>query len=1270
MASARHSFITVILIIFYSSLFFISSYSIGKERMSSYNQINKGYKKETSLVPFATQMYRVREGDSLEKISRRYNVNVDILRKINKLYKLQETTALKEGTFLLVPSKPLDPAVSGYARSVYNLNKPQNFAEKLFYWFHENRDIDLLAQQAKARFGRAVQDKIDSWLNQYGTIAMDVDGRLDVLLPLQSRVDHIHFLQFGSRFFSEQSVVNVGFGYRRFFDESMYGLNSFIDYRPFGDHWRFGIGGEFNIKLLDFSLNIYAPLSDWRNPGSGDSNYLARPALGWDMWVKARMPFFEQLSIDFNYESYLRKVFWEDVGSFIDNPQMLSLNLRYQPIPLLNAGIGYKIDKSGHKLGVLDLRATYRLGVPFPEQIKFENVKFAYQLHRGRYDLVKRNHNIILEYKTKVEESNPATVKMTPKVYAAPDHSEELFEEVVLDDNWVIEDWKNSSVLEEKGLASLAPSCHDIKDLKNCKIHFKNFSFKKEMLKNYDLQVQLRNIKTDQIIEKRTTLSVDPLSGISREKSFFTGPRYDKLKKEGTITYHIRNSEGKPFFFKGLVLFEMQNMQEPGPPAKTRFLGRKYFYKTNNKGELEDIGYVIHYAAAPVLDEEIRLNALYKLEPTDKGTYLGRTYLGVYGHLLGDASELKTTPACCKFSMGDVVELSFVAKTPLDYPILNAKDKLSFSITSLTLDHAYELVPMPDGSAIQAIGNVYKMRIKLLDYEKVRVTVSYEDSNFKEVFSKSLNLEVYPPHYADFRSLGTYRHENGLERYACIDMAKGKRAQPIYLRYIPRNMAGATVDISDYHDKVFSVISSSPDDIAPMPAQGPDENGHYHAVFYPATEGLYIFDFECHKGGQYYGNHIFMPEGVPPKPPQTEEDMGVFVVPCNTEPDPFNTRISVSKDLISERNNYIEIAIEPRDSLNEFLDVNAYVWNFHLYDEKIGKPYTSFEVEKIPSRERETVRFRLKVNKEGYYKVDITYKPYTSIPSKLPVVYEEKVLSSFHVTVILTPKIVVRDSLPQEYGLGHMYSFYDKEQDKFIVTPKEFYVYVELYDNDYNPVIYDPEKLGGIKTTLRLSVHAKDGYISYYDFTKRFFEHIGENKYRLKIPGDLPIFQRPSPYFIGATLEFNISMDDFSVEKTHYCKILSDGYGRVVEMDITPTYQELFYDYMSDSMATKFYVSFFKRDGVFITEPDYIEKNIKFQISRKDGTLLEDKQFLSQCSMDFHKPGDGGKYCMEFRLGMYELMSLDEYTIIPYQKNLDGPGNADKEAKIVVKGSM
>ncbi|PHM48755.1 inverse autotransporter beta domain-containing protein [Xenorhabdus miraniensis] len=269
-----------------------------------------------------------------------------------------------------------------------------------------------LAEQAKSyaldKFNNTITSEAQKWLAQFGTarinFGLDKKGTLennslDLLLPLyDNKSDWLLFSQFGYRNKDSRHTLNVGLGGRYFYQNWMYGLNTFYDHDVTGKNQRLGLGGEIWSDYIKLSANTYYRLSDWQQ-SQHFKDYHERPANGYDISGEFFLPAYPNLGAKLAYEQY----FGDNVTLFNrdtkqKNPSLAKLGLTYTPIPLFTVGVDYKQGERNYTETQFLANLNYKLGVPLHAQLLPENVVSMRTLAGSRYDLVERNNNIILDH--------------------------------------------------------------------------------------------------------------------------------------------------------------------------------------------------------------------------------------------------------------------------------------------------------------------------------------------------------------------------------------------------------------------------------------------------------------------------------------------------------------------------------------------------------------------------------------------------------------------------------------------------------------------------------------------------------------------------------------------------------------------------------------------------------------------------------------------------------------------------------------------------------
>ncbi|UAN38800.1 inverse autotransporter beta domain-containing protein [Enterobacter asburiae] len=271
-------------------------------------------------------------------------------------------------------------------------------------------DTDAAASLASASASGYASAEVQQWLSQFGTArtTIDVDkdfslkgSSLDLLVPLHDSPDLLTFAQGGIRRADDRTQSSLGLGVRSFGPDSMLGASAFIDHDLSRSHTRAGLGIEYWRDNLRLGANSYMRLSGWKD--SPDvTDYLERPANGWDITARGWLPSLPQLGASLGFERY----YGEEVGLFghsnrQKDPYAATAGLNWTPFPLLTLNAGQRQGKGSASDSRLGLELRYTPGVSWTHQTSPDSVAALRSLSGARHDLVERNSNIVLEYKKK-----------------------------------------------------------------------------------------------------------------------------------------------------------------------------------------------------------------------------------------------------------------------------------------------------------------------------------------------------------------------------------------------------------------------------------------------------------------------------------------------------------------------------------------------------------------------------------------------------------------------------------------------------------------------------------------------------------------------------------------------------------------------------------------------------------------------------------------------------------------------------------------------------
>lgn len=366
-----------------------------------------------------TRVYTLSGGETAASVAHHYNMDITALRKLNQFRTFARGfDALKAGDELDVPlaplpavvwheDKPAPDALTQYEKNAQNI---AGLATRSATFLANRPNADAAAVMARGMAAGALSTEAQQWLSHLGTarVQLDVDAhfslqnsQFDLLAPLHEQQDMLLFTQASLHRTDDRTQSNAGIGARWFNDGFMLGTNSFLDYDLSRDHARMGVGLEYWRDFLKLSTNGYLRLTNWRT--SHDlTDYLERPANGWDMRAEGWLPALPQLGTKIVYEQYYGKevaLFGKDHRQ--QNPYAFTAGINYTPFPLLTLSAEQRQGKGGKNDTRLGVQMNFQLGESWRQQIDPSAMGAMRRLAVSRYDLVERNNNIVLEYRKK-----------------------------------------------------------------------------------------------------------------------------------------------------------------------------------------------------------------------------------------------------------------------------------------------------------------------------------------------------------------------------------------------------------------------------------------------------------------------------------------------------------------------------------------------------------------------------------------------------------------------------------------------------------------------------------------------------------------------------------------------------------------------------------------------------------------------------------------------------------------------------------------------------
>ncbi|SFN81465.1 adhesin/invasin [Xenorhabdus japonica] len=285
-----------------------------------------------------------------------------------------------------------------------------NIVKQTGQFFKNNPSTDSAMDLARSTLANKANNEIEKWVKKFGNarIQLNTDknfsfkgSQFDLLFPLWDEKENLIFNQNSLHRIDGRTQANVGFGWRHFTSDYMFGHNVFFDYDLSRHHSRVGVGIEYWRDYLKLNANGYMRISSWKDSPDLE-DYRERPANGWDIRVEGYLPQYPQLGAKFIYEQYHGNevaLFGKDNRQ--QKPHAFTAGITYTPVPLITIGAETREGKSGKNDAKLNFQINYQIGIPWLKQISTDAVSSLRKLSGNRYSFVERNNNIFLEYQKK-----------------------------------------------------------------------------------------------------------------------------------------------------------------------------------------------------------------------------------------------------------------------------------------------------------------------------------------------------------------------------------------------------------------------------------------------------------------------------------------------------------------------------------------------------------------------------------------------------------------------------------------------------------------------------------------------------------------------------------------------------------------------------------------------------------------------------------------------------------------------------------------------------
>lgn len=351
--------------------------------------------------------YVLKNGETIDSVAKKYSLTIEQLWRFNRnLFSHNQKlfNNVSVGSEIMIPTSDVEPTMSEL--NIKNTELASAVKDVAGVLGSEDSKSNAVFGYLNSQVNTALSDVLNQHFTAEVNLNYDLDSGLsdssiDLLYPLFDGDDNTIFTQFGMRYYDDKAIANIGLGYRHIENESyLIGYNIFYD-QQFTDnqHKRFGLGGEFNSSHTKLSANLYKGISGWKSSSSLE-DYDERVADGFDIMGEYRFKSFPQLSTTFSYEKY----FGNEVALFGINerqkdPYSVSAGLKYSPMSLLDFNIEHKIGKSGVNDSTIGLTFNYDFSKSLESQVDTDSSGFIVPFNQDRHALVKRNNNIVLEYK-------------------------------------------------------------------------------------------------------------------------------------------------------------------------------------------------------------------------------------------------------------------------------------------------------------------------------------------------------------------------------------------------------------------------------------------------------------------------------------------------------------------------------------------------------------------------------------------------------------------------------------------------------------------------------------------------------------------------------------------------------------------------------------------------------------------------------------------------------------------------------------------------------
>ncbi|URJ26408.1 inverse autotransporter beta domain-containing protein [Blochmannia endosymbiont of Camponotus modoc] len=192
---------------------------------------------------------------------------------------------------------------------------------------------------------------------------------------------NLSFIQLGVHNLLSEQIFNFGGGKRHLTnDKYAIGYNTFyhcpISKKSSSQPYSINVGVEYWLYNTLFMLNNYYNLDNIFDPETSlqkcDIHY---PKSGHQLYIQTKFPHFFEFTGQIKLEQFIYKKKYKKIFNKKNSDYYLSLNLNYQPIPMLGFSINNIFVNKQYNNTICRVLIDYQFGTPIMEQMHYTNKK-------------------------------------------------------------------------------------------------------------------------------------------------------------------------------------------------------------------------------------------------------------------------------------------------------------------------------------------------------------------------------------------------------------------------------------------------------------------------------------------------------------------------------------------------------------------------------------------------------------------------------------------------------------------------------------------------------------------------------------------------------------------------------------------------------------------------------------------------------------------------------------------------------------------------------